>query len=190
MVILATRPARTLPVPTLPVMAPSATLLTVTGAVGLHPLPVGLQLLPLLRREFGAKRQQEARIGLFQFGARLSHLVDLRQNPGLIGLVLAHQRFHAQLSLIHAGPQIDQLFAVLQKNSIHRLPLIVGQLQIRHYPWIVPPLSMLAIGAERPFKRWAMLSKSRAVAATAWSLCQRQCRSSHENAGNRNCNFK
>ncbi len=42
--------------------------------------PVGLHLLPLLRRQLAADCQQEARIRLFQLGPRLRNLVDLRQN--------------------------------------------------------------------------------------------------------------
>src|SRR5580692_1603981 len=39
-----------------------------------------LHLLPLLRRQLAAQRQQITRMSLFQFSAGLGYLVDLRQN--------------------------------------------------------------------------------------------------------------
>ena len=71
-----------------------------------------LEFLSLLRGELAANRQQEARIGLFKLCPGLRHLIDLGQDPGLIGLVVVHQRLHRQLSLLKAGTQVDQLLPV------------------------------------------------------------------------------
>jgi hypothetical protein len=46
-----------------------------------------LHLLPLFRRELAPQPQQEAGIGLFQFGPGLRHFIDLRQDLGLIRLL-------------------------------------------------------------------------------------------------------
>ena len=144
-----------------------------------------LYLLPLIRCQFAAKRKQEARIRLFQLRSRLCHIVDLRQDSGLVRLVLAHQRLHPQLSFVHCRPKIYELLAMLQQNGVHRLPLIVSKLQRRYNLRIVPKAALRALEAKRSFERWPMLPESRFRShSVARSLCQR--RSSHHYDSNRN----
>jgi hypothetical protein len=73
----------------LPTRSRSASLSTRPVRVPPRPLCVAravcLHLLPLLRRQLAANRQQEARIRLFQLRARLRHLVDLGQNLASFG---------------------------------------------------------------------------------------------------------
>ena len=76
---------RPMPAAPLSIAVPAMPRLSVSGAVG-------LQLLPLLGRELAANGQKEAGVGLFQFGAGLRNLVDLRQNLRLIRRIIAHQR--------------------------------------------------------------------------------------------------
>jgi hypothetical protein len=64
--------ARSLPAPFPVATFLTAVFLATMGAELLH-------LLPLLRRQFTANRQQVASIRLFQLRPRLRHLVDLRQ---------------------------------------------------------------------------------------------------------------
>src|ERR1035441_3840689 len=56
--------------------------------------PFDPQFLPLLLSEDAADAQQEPGIRLFEFGAGLRDLVDLRQDLGLVGRLGAHQRLH------------------------------------------------------------------------------------------------
>ena len=71
---------------------------------------------------------------------RLRHLVNLRQNRRLVRRIGLHQRLHPQFGLLQARLQIDQLHPMLLQNPVHRLALIVGQLQLCHSPRIVPKL--------------------------------------------------
>ena len=75
----------------------------------LHPaiLAEVLHLLPLFGCKFAAQGKQIARVRLLQLRPRLGYLIDLRQDPGLIRLVVADQRLHFELSFFDVGPQIN-----------------------------------------------------------------------------------
>src|SRR5581483_4008963 len=131
----------------------------------------------------------------FQFGACLGDLIDLRQNRIFIGVIGTHQWLHLQLRLLYVGAQINQRHPMLLQNSIHRLALIVGQLEALHNLRIVPELPPCAVKPESPFHRRPMLAKAGAHPWSARSLsccqspsnqrdqcaCQRKSKSSCKN---------
>jgi hypothetical protein len=123
--------------------------------------PEGLDQLPLVWRELAANGQQIARIGLFELRAGLRHLVDLAQDLGLIGLVVAHQRLHCQLGFFDIAPQVDQRFPMLKKNAVKTFALVVGQLQPLHDLGIVPPAAVDIFAAKGPLDGRPMFAESR-----------------------------
>jgi hypothetical protein len=130
-------------------------------------LTVSLQLLPLVRRQFPANRQKEARIRLFQLRPGLRHLVDPGQNPGFVRLIFLHQRLQRQLRFFQARLQVNQLLPMRKKDIVHRLPLRIGQLQLRHHLRIVPPAPLVAPRTESPLKWGSMITKSPTHAGAA-----------------------
>ena len=113
-----------------------------------HPLvilPEVLNLLPLIGREFGSEREEEASVSLFQFRARLCDLVDLAHDCGLVGLIGFDERLHGNFSFFDICAQVDELFAVLLEDVVHGFPLIVGELELFDDLWIVPPATKLIV---------------------------------------------
>jgi hypothetical protein len=119
----------------------------------------GLQLLPLVRGEFGADSQQKARVSLLELGTGLGNFVDLGQDELLAGLIDAHQRLHGELSLFDAGVHVDEIPLVLKENRVHALALIVGQVELTDHGLIVPPTAGGA-GTKGSFQRGAVGSKT------------------------------
>ena len=78
---------------------------------------------------------------------RLHDLVDLGHNRRVVGRVRAHQRLHRQLGLLQVGLQIDQLLPMLQHDAVHRLALLVGELQPLHNPRDCSTSSLFALPA-------------------------------------------
>lgn len=134
----------------------------------------GLYQLPLLGSKPGANGQQETGIRFFQLGPRLSNLVNLSQDFGFVGLIVAHQRFQRQFGLLQAGSQINQLLAVFQQNTVKCLALHIGQLQPLYLLGIVPPAAVAVLWSKCPLHRWLAISESRSRAhAAARPLPQR-----------------
>ena len=159
-----------LPVVALPASArttfaplPLATLLLVLLAIGLKLL----ERLPLVRGELGADGEKETRIGFLQLGASGSDLVDLRQNLAFVGLVVAHQGLHLELSLLEVGVEVNQLFTMREQRGVELLALRVGELERVNNLGIVPPAAVIALGAHGLFEGRPVLTKAGAASTTA-----------------------
>ena len=139
----------------LPIPSPSLALLSTHPAV----FASRLKLLPLIRRQLFPNSEQKTRIRTFKIAPRLYDLVDLGRNGSFVRCVRAHQRLHRQLRLLQVGLQIYQLLPMLQQDAIHRLALIVGQLQPLCDSGIVPPPFVAACRAECPFHGRPAISK-------------------------------
>jgi hypothetical protein len=138
-----------------------------------------LHLFPLVRRQLVANGKQKSRIRPFQIAPSLNYLVDLSCDGCVIRGICAHQRLHRQLSLFEVRLQIDQLRPMLQHDGVHRLPLIVGQLQPLNGPGIVPPAILHARWSECPLHWRLVAAKSRANTLPAAEALS-ESRSSHQ----------
>ena len=108
-------------------------------------LPEVLHLFPLIGRQLCAQGEEEAGIRLFQFGTGLGHLVNLRHDCRLVWLVGAHQRLHGDLRFFKICAEVYELFAVVLKDAIHRLALILSEFKSLNDLWIVPPATELVV---------------------------------------------
>lgn len=103
------------------------------------------QLLPLLRREGLAKIEQHVRIGLLEVGARLGHGIDLRKDLRFVGLVGFDHGMEQRFLLLEVGIEVDQLEPVLQKDVVHLVLLLIGEVQLLGEMRIVPPATEMAV---------------------------------------------
>ena len=79
----------------------------------------------------------------FSSSARAAHdLVDLRLNRRAVRCVGLHQRTPSPPRPSPGGLQVDQLHPMVLQNAIHRLALIVGQVQLLHKVRVVPELAV------------------------------------------------
>ena len=125
---LPVRPSRSWP------LAPSA---SVTPITFMHHVAFARcpQLLPLVRRQLLLTSSRK-RAFAFSSSARACTTLSICATiADLVRLIGFHQRPHRHFCLFEVRLQVDQLHLMLLQDPVHRLPLIVGQVQSLHHVW-------------------------------------------------------
>lgn len=104
----------------------------------------GLQLLPLIGRENLTDAEEHARIGLLKISAGLGDSIDLAEDFLLVELVGFEHWAEEDFLLLKRSVQIDQLKAILLKDVIHLLLLVVSDADLLRDIGLVPPAAALA----------------------------------------------
>ena len=124
---------------------------TAVPKIAAHPVAVpvfpahGFELLPLFGSEGLADGKEHPCVGLLEIGAGLSNLVDLREDLGFVGLIGGDHRLQEDLLLFQVGIEIDEIEAVLLKDVIHRMFLLVGQAELLRELGVIPPTAEVAV---------------------------------------------
>lgn len=101
----------------------------------------GSQHFPLFLREHVPQRQLQARVGFFEFRARLRDTIDLREDFGIVGLGRVHQRFQRRFFFLKIRAEVDQPQAVPLEDIVHLALLIGCKFQQPDHVRVVPPFA-------------------------------------------------
>ena len=105
----------------------------------MHRRAIGFQLQPLLVRQLAADAQKHAGVCFLQFGAGLSHAVDLGKKFSFVRRIGGHQGLHDCFFLLKRGELVNQFQPVSIENVVHLLLLISRQAEPPDEVGIVPP---------------------------------------------------
>lgn len=171
--------------------AAHATRTVAPGAAGAAGAALGaeaLDLFPLLGGELAADGEQVARVGFFELGAGLGNFVDLGEDFGLVGLLVADERGELKLCFLEIGAEVNEGFAMLEEDGIELLLLRIGKVEAGGDPGVIPPVAHDAVAVEGMFKGGPVTVESPALphvgtVAGTWAL--RQGRTGNQKGGNR-----
>lgn len=104
----------------------------------------GLQLLPLVGSEDFTNAEEHAGIGLLEISASLGDGIDLAKDLLFVELVGFEHRAQLDFLFLKCGVQVDQLEAILLKDVVHLLLLIVGDADLLRDLRLIPPAAVLA----------------------------------------------
>jgi hypothetical protein len=125
--------------------------------------PLSSQFGPLILSQDIAEAEQHARIGLFEFSARLRDTIDLHQDLRFVRTIGGDQRLHRHLLFLDRGRQVDEMKTALLKGVFDPLLLIRGEADTLYESGVPPPrTSRTDQGSSGPALAW-----TRAATATA-----------------------
>src|SRR5579862_9850818 len=88
-----------------------------------------LEFGPLVGCEDVTNSKEHSGVGLFEFCASLSGVVDLREDLVGVGLVCGQEWTHELLLLIEGGVKVHQLRTILLEDVVHALLLVGGEVK-------------------------------------------------------------